>query len=153
MPAPHSTPTIEVRALAADDADAWRALFDGYTAFYDAEVTADVVARTWHSLLRAEDGMLGLAAVDETGAMVGIAHVLFHRSTWSPTVYCYLEDLFVAPAARNRGVGRALIEAVYAAADARGATRTYWMTGEDNFAARSLYDALARRAPFVQYRR
>ena len=92
-------------------------------------------------------------AVDETGEVVGIAHYLLHRSTWSPTRYCYLEDLFVEPALRAKGIGRALIEAVYEAADRAGCTRTYWVTQEFNYRARGLYDQVAVKSPFIQYRR
>ena len=74
-------------------------------------------------------------------------------STWSNGFYCYLEDLFVASQQRGQGIGRALIEAVYAQADARGCSRTYWMTQETNATARTLYDRVASKSPFVQYRR
>ena len=96
---------------------------------------------------------IALVAVDDADVPFGLAHVLFHRSTWSATWYCYLEDLFVDPAWRNEGAGRDLIEAVYREADARRCTRTYWMTQESNTAARALYDRVATKAPFVQYRR
>ena len=85
--------------------------------------------------------------------MAGFAHVLFHRSTWSPTYYCYLEDLYVDPLERGQGAGRALIEATFAEADSRQCTRTYWMTERSNDTARRLYDRLAREAGLVQYRR
>src|SRR5215475_9199792 len=81
------------------------------------------------------------------------AHIVFHRSTWSATWYCYLEDLFVDPTRRKTGAGRALIEAVYRAADARQCTRTYWVTDASNATARALYDRVAGKEPFVQYRR
>ena len=113
----------------------------------------DVIALTWERLLSRADNMMALVAIDEAGRAVGIAALVFHRSTWSPTGYCYLEDLFVAPAARGNGVGRALIEATYAEADRRGATRTYWTTQGKNATARALYDRLAHLTDFVQYRR
>ena len=100
----------------------------------------------------AEDGYPALVA-EQDGRLVGLAHVLFHRSTWSPTVYCYLEDLFVDIDTRRQGLGRALIEMVYREADKRGATRTYWATREDNKTARRIYARLAKLSPFVQYRR
>jgi GNAT superfamily N-acetyltransferase len=118
-----------------------------------AQVPDEVIALAWQRLLKQEDGFFALVAVDESGRLIGLAHALFHRSTWSATYYCYLEDLFVDPAARGQGVGRALIEAVYAQADQRGATRTYWATMGDNATARRLYDGLATLSPFVQYRR
>jgi ribosomal protein S18 acetylase RimI-like enzyme len=84
---------------------------------------------------------------------MAIAHYLFHRSTWAPDRYCYLEDLFVAPAARRRGLGRALIEAVYQKARVANASRVYWLTQSDNTQARILYDKVADNLGFIQYRR
>jgi len=145
---------MRVRALEARDKAAWLGLFEGYIAFYQATVADDVIESTWARMLaRESDFHIGLVAVDDADAPIGLAHALFHRSTWSATWYCYLEDLFVDPARRQRGVGRALIEAVYKEADARGCTRTYWMTQEVNYPARTLYDRMATRSPFVQYRR
>jgi GNAT superfamily N-acetyltransferase len=145
--------SIRVRPLEDGDKADWLALFREYIAFYRASVPDDVIELTWARLLDADSGVVGLAAVDGGGGLLGIALLVFHPSTWSPTTYCYLEDLYVAPGARGRGVGRALLNAVYAEADARGATRTYWVTEEDNVVARRLYDRIAKRAAFVQYRR
>src|SRR5262245_6385796 len=145
---------MRVRPLEARDAAAWRRLFKGYIAFYEAAVPQEVIDTTWQRLLAGGEGAhIALVAVDDADLPLGLAHVLFHRSTWSATWYCYLEDLFVDPAQRKKGVGRALIEAVYREADARGCTRTYWLTQETNAMARGLYDQVASKAPFVQYRR
>jgi GNAT superfamily N-acetyltransferase len=86
-------------------------------------------------------------------ALIGIVHYLFHRSTWMLGPNCYLQDLFTADAARGRGVAGALIEAVCEAAAAAGASRVYWNTHETNAVARSLYDKVATRSGFIQYRR
>ncbi|MDX2158937.1 MAG: GNAT family N-acetyltransferase [Hyphomicrobiaceae bacterium] len=142
-----------VRRLAPRDRDAWEALFRAYIDFYRANVPDSVIELTWQRLNGSAGEMTGLVAVDGDDRPVGFALLVLHRSTWSPTWYCYLEDLFVEPAARGRGVGRALIEAAYSEADARGATRTYWVTEAGNMAARALYDDVAELAPFVQYRR
>ena len=85
--------------------------------------------------------------------LVGFTHLVFHRGTWSVGDFCYLEDLFVAKAARQRGVARALIEAVYDLADKRGCERVYWLTHESNTTARKLYDQVAEHHGFIQYRR
>ncbi|MET0567740.1 MAG: GNAT family N-acetyltransferase [Hyphomicrobiaceae bacterium] len=146
--------TVRVRRLEAKDKAAWLPLFKAYIEFYKATVPDDVIEVTWARLLSGVEGVhIGYVAVDDSDKPIGIAHVLFHRSTWSPTWYCYLEDLFVEPTLRAKGVGRKLIEAVYQEAEARQCTRTYWTTQEFNYRARGLYDQMATKSPFVQYRR
>jgi GNAT superfamily N-acetyltransferase len=145
---------MRVRRLEERDRAAWDRLFRAYIESYRAVVPAPVIELTWQRLMAGGEGEpIGLVAIDDADAPVGLAHLLLHRSTWSPTWYCYLEDLFVDPAQRNNGAGRALIEAVYREADAHQCTRTYWVTEEGNAPARALYDRVAARAPFVQYRR
>jgi GNAT superfamily N-acetyltransferase len=145
---------MQVRGVQARDRDAWGSLFRAYVAFYRARVADDVIETTWQRLMAGGAGEpVGLVVVDDDDVPFGLAHILFHRSTWSATWYCYLEDLFVDPARRGSGGGRALIEAVYREADARQCTRTYWVTEESNATARALYDRVATKAPFVQYRR
>lgn len=145
--------TVTIRALQHTDEPRWRLLFDGYIRFYRSEVPDEVITATFKRLLANEDGMTGLVAVDTSGCVIGLANLVFHRSTWSPTWYCYLEDLYVDPGVRCTGAGRALIEATYAEADRRGATRTYWATQEHNATARKLYDRIGVLTEFVQYRR
>ena len=146
--------TVTIRPLRASDKTEWLALFRGYISFYKASVAEDVIEETWQRLLSGEEHVHRcLIAADATDKAVGLAHILFHRSTWSKTGYCYLEDLFVRPDIRAKGVGEALIQAVYAAADARGVTRVYWSTEETNDRARGLYDKVATKTPFLQYRR
>ena len=144
---------ITIRPLEAKDRTQWEALFRAYIRFYKEKVPDEVIDLTWQRVLNQEDGFLGLVAEEESGRLAGLTHILFHRSTWSPTVYCYLEDLFVDIDTRRCGLGRALIEATYREADKRGATRTYWTTQADNAAARRIYDRVAKPSGFVQYRR
>jgi GNAT superfamily N-acetyltransferase len=141
-----------IRQLEQSDRESWEQLFRAYIRFYQEKVPDDVIELTFQRLVKQEDGFLALVA-EQDGQLVALAHVLFHRSTWSPTVYCYLEDLFVDIDTRRQGLGRAMIEMVYREADKRGATRTYWMTRDDNNTARRIYSRLANLSPFVQYRR
>ncbi|MEO1264516.1 MAG: GNAT family N-acetyltransferase [Pseudomonadota bacterium] len=148
------TGVVTIRPVAESDRAQWQRLFAAYIAFYEAQIADDVFGVTFARLLSDEPHThSGFVAERDDGTLVGLAHVLFHRSTWSATGYLYLEDVFVDPDVRGGGVGRALIEAVYAHADALGATRTYWATQSFNETARRLYDRLATLSPFVQYRR
>lgn len=142
-----------IREAHAADRAQWDELWAGYLSFYKSTLAADVTDTTWRRLLNSAEPMQALVAEDDNGALIGFTHVVFHRGTWSVGDFCYLEDLFVAPTARNRGVARALIEAVYDLADQRGAGRVYWLTHESNATARKLYDQVARNLGFIQYRR
>ena len=145
--------TFIVRPLAADDREQWLGLWRGYLDFYESDVPASVTNLTWNRLLDPEAPIHGLCAATTDGRILGIVHYLFHPVTWAAGPRCYLEDLFTSADARGRGVGRALIEAVYAAADARGADQVYWLTQEFNATARRLYDQVATATPFIKYRR
>jgi GNAT superfamily N-acetyltransferase len=142
---------VQVRRLREDDRVAWDELWAGYLRFYRADVSAEITDATFGHLCAARDGMLGLVAVGEDGRPLGLAHLVFHPSTWSATGYCYLEDLFISRDARGGGVAGALFDAVYAAARERGAERVYWHTQQYNGAARSLYDTVGHLTSFVVY--
>jgi GNAT superfamily N-acetyltransferase len=107
---------------------------------------------TWARLHDPAEPMEALGAYMD-GRLRGIAHYLFHRSCWTIGNYCYLQDLFVAETARHLGLGRALIAAVEERARRAGASRLYWLTHESNAGARALYDQLAERSGFIQYRK
>lgn len=131
----------------ADRAD-WERLARGYKHFYGAPTTDAQFDTAWRRLL-GHDGVFCLGARLD-GDLVGIAHYLFHTGVWTPSI-CYLQDLYTAPGARGKGVARALIGAVAAAAQQGGAARFYWLTQEQNTVARILYDKIASNRGFVRY--
>ncbi|HWW49477.1 MAG TPA: GNAT family N-acetyltransferase [Xanthobacteraceae bacterium] len=143
---------VEVRPVGHDERAAWEPLWQGYLTFYKTSIPAQATDVTWARLHDPAEPMYLLGAYID-GKLTGIVHYLFHRSTWMPENYCYLQDLFVADDARGHGLGRRLIEAVYADAKARGASRVYWLTHETNSQARLLYDQVAQNLGFIQYRK
>ncbi|NIX77594.1 GNAT family N-acetyltransferase [Microvirga terricola] len=143
---------IVIRPFQPEDRAAWGPLWQGYLTFYKASLAPEVTETSWQRLLNPAEPMHGLAALFDD-EIVGIVHYLYHRSTWIPGNYCYLQDLFTSEKARNKGVGRALIEAVATRAKADGASRVYWLTHETNVSAQALYDKVASRSGFIQYRR
>jgi ribosomal protein S18 acetylase RimI-like enzyme len=142
-----------IRELRSTDRERWDELWAGYLEFYKTTLAPQITEETWRRLLDAREQPYGFAALDAADRVIGFVHYHFHLSTWSVAGYCYLEDLFVDPACRGAGAGRALIEAVYRAADERGVARVYWHTENDNTRAQALYDQLAVLAPYIQYRR
>jgi GNAT superfamily N-acetyltransferase len=143
---------VVVRPVSVGERAAWEALWNGYQTFYEVALSAETTATTWARLHDPAEPM-GVLGAYLNGRLVGIAHYIFHRSCWTVGDYCYLQDLFVAADARGHGIGRALIEAVEKEARSVGASRVHWLTKEDNTVARALYDTLAERSGFIQYRK
>jgi GNAT superfamily N-acetyltransferase len=145
------TQEITVRRLGVSDRDAWQPLWERYLRFYRAELPPETYDSTFARLCAPDSGLVGLLAVDADERALGLAHLILHPSTWAQTPSCYLEDLFVDPAARGSGVAKRLIDAVYESARDHGAGRVYWLTQQFNGAARSLYDTVAQLTSFVVY--
>ncbi len=144
-----TTPCIIRAALPSDEAS-WRHLWRGYCDFYQSPLPAEVTHRTWKRILDPDSAVMCIVA-DIGGDVVGFANCVVHENTWETQPICYLEDLYVAPAVRGQGVGRALIEWLRNAMRAEGWARLYWMTRADNAAARHLYDQFAQADGFVRY--
>lgn len=142
-----------IRPIGPGDGPAWRALWRAYLDFYGTRLADEIYATTFARLtdpgVTDYNGFLAL----EDGAPVGLVHYIFHRHGWQIEDVCYLQDLYVAAGVRGTGAGRALIEAVYRAADAAGKPNVYWLTQADNATARRLYDRIGSVTPFIKYRR
>jgi len=143
---------MSIRAITAEDRAAWAPLWTGYLDFYETQLPERVYDETWRRLLDPAEPVWGALALDANGTPVGLVHWLFHRTCWAVADSCYLQDLYVSAAARSGGHGRALIEHVAGTARAAGASRLYWTTHESNATAQQLYDRLAARSGFIQYR-
>ena len=143
---------VVIRPVGADERAAWEPLWNGYIAFYKATLAPGASDVAWQRFHDSSEQMFLLGAYVE-GELTGIVQYLFHRSTWTPGNYCYLQDLFVAESGRGHGVGRALIEAVYEKAKQAGCSRVHWLTQNGNAQARILYDQVADNPGFMQYRK
>lgn len=144
---------LEIRPLKHTDEQDWRRLWKAYLEFYETSLSEEIYSTYFSRLMGDEPqdyhGMI--ATLD--GRAIGLTHYLFHRHGWSIENVCYLQDLYADPSVRGTGVGRALIEAVYAAADEVGVAKVYWLTQDFNKTARQLYDRIGEKTPFIQYRR
>ncbi|KIU44943.1 MULTISPECIES: GNAT family N-acetyltransferase [Bradyrhizobium] len=147
---------VTIRFVTRDDYAQWLPLWDGYNAFYGRSgptaLAPEITAMTWQRFFDAYEPVHALVA-DAGGTLLGLTHYLFHRSTTAIAPTCYLQDLFTGQAARGKGVGRALINGVYAQARLVGSPRVYWQTHETNHTAMQLYDKVADKPGFVIYRK
>ena len=142
---------VTVRPLAAEDQPVWRDLWQGYLDFYKTELAPEVSDSTWGRIIQPDGDLIGLGACVPDRGLVGIAHGLVHGGTWSPKPICYVEDLYVSPAARGQGAGRALIDHFAEMGRKAGWLRLYWQTAQDNKTAQALYDQMATRTGWVRY--
>ena len=143
--------TLIIRAIEEKDKDQWLKLWAGYLEFYKSSISPEQTELTWKRIVNNEQKMFGFVAESEE-VVIGFTHCLFRPSTWTETDYCYLEDLFVDPNIRGKGVGRALMEKVIELAKEKNSKRVYWTTQEFNKTARILYDSITPVSEFVQYR-
>lgn len=145
-----------IRPIRLNDFAAWKPLWDGYNAFYgrsgETALAPEITEMTWSRFFDPNEPVHAIVA-ESSGALLGLAHFLYHRSTTHINVVCYLQDLFTVEAARGKGVGHSLINAVYDRAKAAGSPRVYWQTHNTNAVARRLYDKVAEDSGFIVYRK
>ena len=144
---------LKIRTLLENDRSDWRRLWTGYLEFYGSNVPDEVYASTFERLIDPSRPQQEAFVAEADGRLVGLVHFIYHPHNWRLEDVCYLQDLYVEPAARGTGAGRALIEAVYAAADENGTPAVYWLTQHFNETARKLYDRVGALTPFVKYQR
>ena len=142
---------LYIRPFIAGDRPAWDEMWAGYLTFYETVLEPSVSDDTWTRFLEPAPGHVGFLALDEEIGPVGFAHAIVHPGTWSPRPVCYLEDLFVKPDIRGRGVGGALIEVLARRGREEGWLRIYWQTAADNARAQALYDKIAKRTDWLRY--
>jgi GNAT superfamily N-acetyltransferase len=139
---------IEIRRVTAADHDAWLPLWQAYLRFYNTELADAVTHSTWQRFLDLSEPTHAALAWDGDNAVV-----IYHRSNWSIENSCYLQDLLVVPQMRGTGVGRQLIEFVYDTAHKDGCAKVHWLTHESNATAIQLYERIAERPGFIQFRK
>ncbi|WP_415403135.1 GNAT family N-acetyltransferase [Tateyamaria sp. SN3-11] len=147
------TDALIVRPLTLSDRSAWDDLWAAYLSFYNTSRPKEVFDTYFARLLGNDPQDYNGLVAEADGKLVGLAHYLFHRHGWKIENTCYMQDLYADPSVRGQGVGRKLIEAVYAAADAAGAPSVYWLTQDTNTQARKLYDRIGKLSPFIKYER
>jgi GNAT superfamily N-acetyltransferase len=147
---------VAIRPVRRQDFPQWLPLWDGYNEFYGRSgptaLPAEITQMTWARFFDAYEPVHALVA-ESDGKLVGLVHYLFHRNTTMIPPTCYLQDLFTDESLRGKGIGRALINAVYDQARAAGTNRVYWLTHETNTVAQRLYDKIADRTGFILYRK
>jgi len=144
---------LTIRPLQSQDKPGWRQLWHDYLEFYESTVGDTIYDTTFDRLLSEKHTNQNAFLALEGTRTIGLVHYIYHPHNWKVEDVCYLQDLYAVPECRGQGIGRALIEAVYQAADANGTPTVYWLTQDFNHTARQLYDGVATLTPFIKYAR
>ncbi len=147
------TKAFDIRPLGRRDRSQWGVLWRGYLDFYSAEIDASHDDGLFDRLTDPENTAMQAWVAEDDGGLMGLVQIIVHAHTWRAEDVTYLQDLYALPRVRGSGVGRALIEKVYADADAAGRGTVYWMTRQSNTTARTLYDRVAQPTDFMKYSR
>lgn len=142
--------SIEIIPVNAGHARAWRELYKAYMIFYKVPIEERILENMWSWLMDPSHEEQGLVVVED-GAPVGLAHFRRMPNPLFGGHSCFLDDLFVSPAARGGRIGEALINRVAEIAKQNGWPLLEWITAQDNYRARTLYDRLAKQGPWIQY--
>lgn len=141
---------VEVKTISETEYDDWYPLWQGYLTFYETGLPDEITENNWRRFFDDSEPVGAFGAYVD-GDLVGFVHYIYHRTNWAINDICYLQDLFALPEMRGKGVGRALIEAVFEVAKENGCKKVYWQTQNKNKTARRLYDKMARDDGFMIY--
>ena len=140
-----------IRPVLPQDEAAWRDLWDGYNRFYEHELPEEITQSTWSRLLDPNSPMHGIVIEANDRSIIGFANYVLHDSTWQIEPVCYLEDLYVDLNHRAGGVGRRFIDWLLAEMKSKHWAEVYWITRENNYRARALYDTYTPHGGYVRY--
>jgi len=142
---------IRIVPLAPEHRADWEKLFAGYAEFYKVAQTPEMREQVWGWLFDPDHEAEAIVAVDGAGRAIGLAHYQSFARPLGANTACFLNDLFVDPETRGSGAADAMIEALKGICKERGWAAIRWLTAEDNYRARSFYDRIARKTPFIAY--
>lgn len=129
----------------------WERLYAGYAEFYRVTQTPEMRAKVWGWIMDPAHEVKALVAEDENGTAIGLAHYRPFARPLSATMGGFLDDLFVDPTRRGQRVADALIEALAEEGRRRGWSVIRWITADDNYRGRGVYDRLATRTMWITY--
>jgi GNAT superfamily N-acetyltransferase len=141
---------VFIRPLKADEREAWQPLWKGYQDYYQTNLD-DTTDSLWQRLMEDDPAGPFCLVAESDGKLLGLVQYLFHGTTWSAHRRIYIHDLYTVQEARGQGIGRKLIEAVYAVGKQSNCDQVYWLTQDFNEDGRRLYDKVSTLTPFIKY--
>ena len=145
--------SFNIRQLEQRDREQWQFIWGEYLDFYETKLPLEVYSKTFSRLTDSNNTNQNCLVAHSGETLYGLVHYIYHAHNWRTEDVCYLQDLFTLNEMRRQGIAKALIKAVYEAADTNGTPSVYWMTQEFNQGARKLYDQVASLTPFIKYQR
>jgi ribosomal protein S18 acetylase RimI-like enzyme len=142
---------IEVSNLSVSDREEWEGLYRGYADFYQVQMTKKILDQVWSWIFDSEQPFYALIAKDANGVALGIMHYRQMASPLRGAMVGFLDDLYVLPGCRGTGIVDALFDALKVSAKQHGWPFVRWITADNNYRGRGVYDKLAERTPWITY--
>ncbi|MDR6540306.1 ribosomal protein S18 acetylase RimI-like enzyme [Acinetobacter bereziniae] len=142
----------QIIALEEVHFEQWLPLWQGYLRFYNAQMSDEQIRLSWKRITNPDQMDMFGFAIKVNGQVVGFVHLISHPSMWTNLPYCYLQDLFIKEQFRNQGLAQQLIEHCYQVCTGKF-DRIYWLTQVSNITAQYLYDRIATKTGFIQYKK
>jgi GNAT superfamily N-acetyltransferase len=143
--------TVRIVRLADRHRADWEALYAGYAEFYRVTQTPAMRERVWGWIMDPAHEVNAFVAEDALGHAIGLAHYRPFARPLAAATGGFLDDLFVAPGQRGARIADALIEAVAEEGRRRGWSVIRWITADNNYRGRGVYDRVAARTMWITY--
>ncbi len=138
--------SIKIRPIEANDFPSWLTLWNGNN---EGVRNEEVTTELWSRLMDPDFPIHGLCAQTNNGALVGLVHYVIHPTTGKIEPVCYMQDVYVDPQSRKKGIARQLVEHLVKIAGQEKWGRLYWWAEADNVAAQNLYKTLGVKLDFT----
>ncbi len=142
---------ISVNPVTNDDREQWEALYHGYAEFYQVPMNDEILDTVWGWIHDDSNPFFGLLAKDENGKALGLMHCRQMASPLRGALVGFLDDLFVSPDVRGKGVVEAMYNALNILGKEQGWPFVRWITAENNYRGRAVYDKLSDKTHWVTY--
>ncbi len=142
---------FKVSEISLNDRSQWESIYSQYAVFYEVPMTPEILDTVWSWIIDPQNKFYALVAKNNKGDILGLMHCREMASPLRGTTVGFLDDLFVLSNVRGTGVVDTLFEFLNNFAASKGWPLVRWLTANDNYRARGVYDKLASRTQWLTY--
>ena len=141
---------IIIRQINSKDFDKWRSVYHYYAEHYEVSLTEAGIKTTWNWLMDDKQTLRGIVAENKNN-IIGIAHYRAMPSPLRGKYIGFLDDIIIIPEKRGTGIGKQLLDKIKEIGIKEKWSIVRWITKDDNYQARTLYDKVAVKSDWNMY--